>query len=322
MSAKGSSEPVPEAARALAAAQALMMEDATAQVVTALRERGVRCILLKGPSLARWLYSHSEVRGSRDVDLLVDPAGFANAERVLGQLGFSRFPVAGVEHADTWLRGEEDPLVIELHRTLDGVHVDADQAWSVLSRSTAAMSVGGVSLEVLGEPARALHVALHAAQHGKEARKPLNDLTRAVEQVDLLTWRHARGLADSLDAEEAMAAGLRLLPEGHRLAEDLGLSQGVGARTVLMSESPPPLAPGLARVAEAPGVVGKLRLLLRKLFPAPAYMRLWSGLARRGPLGLALTYVLRPLWVLWRAVPAIRAWRSARRQARARSSSG
>jgi hypothetical protein len=319
MSAKGSGEPVPEAARALAAAQGLMMEDATAQVVTALRDRGVRCILLKGPSIARWLYSQSEVRGSRDVDLLVDPAGFADAEGVLVQLDFSRFPVAGVEHADTWLRGE-DPLVIELHRTLDGVHADPNQAWSVLSRDTAAMNVGGVSLEVLGEPARALHLALHAAQHGKEARKPLNDLTRAVEQVDLVTWRHARELADSLDAEEAMAVGLRLLPEGHRLAEDLALSQGVGARTVLMSESPPPLAPGLARVAEAHGVVEKLRLLLRKLFPAPEYMRRWSGLARRGVLGLALTYVLRPLWVLWRAAPAIRAWLSARREARARSS--
>src|SRR5215207_10675101 len=105
------------------------MEDATAHVVEGMRRGGLRPILLKGPAIARWLYDASEVRGSRDIDLLIGPDDFQKAESVLRREGFERFPVAGIEHADTWTKGE-DPLVIELHRSLDGVGAAPDVVWA------------------------------------------------------------------------------------------------------------------------------------------------------------------------------------------------
>ena len=225
------------------------MEAAIADVVLRMRAERVRPILLKGPAIARWLYRESEVRPSSDVDLLVSPADFPAAEQVLEAMGLTRFPVAGLEHADTWL-DEDRPLAVELHWSLLGVDTGPERAWQVLSHGTEVMDVGGVDVEALGFPARTMHLALHVAQHGSD-RKPLNDLLRAIEQLPDASWVTALAVAEELDAVEGFAAGLRLLPEGSRVAERLSLPRDASAQTVLMTENPPPLAMGLARIAGA-----------------------------------------------------------------------
>jgi hypothetical protein len=55
-------------------AHALARDVATAEVVEALRAAGVRSIVLKGPSIARWLYADGQPRPYGDTDLLVSPA--------------------------------------------------------------------------------------------------------------------------------------------------------------------------------------------------------------------------------------------------------
>jgi hypothetical protein len=307
------------AQREFDAAITMAVDAAAADVVTAFQESGVRCILLKGRTLGQWLYGESELRTYVDVDLLVDPQDFTRAEEVLAEFELERFPVAGVDHADTWML---DPrrIPVELHRSLVGVGASPEHVWRLLSSDTELMDVGGVTVEALGIPARAMHVAIHAAQHGSGVRKFLDDLSRALAQGEE-TWRAAQALAQELDAVEAFSAGLRLLPEGRRLAMELSLPRRTSAQTVLLTHSPPPLAMGVARVASASGVRAKARLLIRKVFPEPAFMRVWSTLARRGRLGLAAAYLLRPLWIVWRSGPALRAWFTARKEARSSSRS-
>ena len=59
----------------------------TARVVRALRDRGVRPLLLKGPAVATWLYAENpRVRAYTDVDLLVAPTDRETAEAVLAEL--------------------------------------------------------------------------------------------------------------------------------------------------------------------------------------------------------------------------------------------
>ena len=60
----------------------------TAEVVTAFKDAGIPTILLKGPSIARWLYPAGG-RTYRDTDLLVPPSQFADAGSVLRSLGFT-----------------------------------------------------------------------------------------------------------------------------------------------------------------------------------------------------------------------------------------
>jgi len=49
--------------------------------------------------------------------------------------------------------------MVDLHRSLPGVKV-AESVWHLLAADTETLSIGGVDVQVLGEPARALLVAL------------------------------------------------------------------------------------------------------------------------------------------------------------------
>jgi hypothetical protein len=157
-------------------------------------------------------------------------------------------------------------------------------------------------------------VALHAAQHGPLARKPLADLDMALEQLPLEVWRDAAEVAAQLDAVDVFATGLNYKPEGAELARKLGVDD---RRSVdaLLRQSQVPLAEGFQELATTPGWRSKLALLRRELVPTPEFMRWWSPLARRGKLGLAVAYVWRVLITAWRAVPGFLAWRRARDRA-------
>jgi hypothetical protein len=71
------------------------------------------------------------------------------------------------------------------------------------------------------------------------------------------------------------------------------------------------MALGIEELSKTPGLLAKLRFVLRELFPTPAFMRWWTPMARRGSVGLSVAYVWRLVWVFRYAVPAFRAWRRA-----------
>ena len=71
-------------------ALALAVDAVTAEVVTALRDAGIRPLLLKGPSIAGWLYGDGAARPYGDSDLLVSPGSYRPAENALRALGFAR----------------------------------------------------------------------------------------------------------------------------------------------------------------------------------------------------------------------------------------
>ena len=304
----------------LAAGANLAVEATAAEVVRAFQRAGVRSILLKGPSLGRWLYGPESTRVSVDVDLLVAPGDRPAAEAVLARLGFAPFPTNVADedegrHAHAWDR-DASAIGIDLHSSLPGVGVSDGDAWSVLSRRTEQVVVGAERADVLTPGARALHVALHAAQHGPGFEGPMNDLGRALGQLRRDVWQEAAALARELDATSMFAAGLGLLEPGQAVLEDLGVREPKTVEVALRASTPPDLALGFHRLASMPGLTPKLAFVARKLVPPPAWMRRCIPLARRGLLGLAAAYVLRPLSLLRRAGPGFRAWRRALREAR------
>jgi hypothetical protein len=184
--------------------------------------------------------------------------------------------------------------------------------WGAMSQGAERLKVGRAVIDVPGPPGRALVVALHAAHHGDEQLRPLEDLRRAVERVPLSTWEEARALAERLHAVPRLAIGLRLVPEGAELAERLGLPSAKLVSAALEEGAGAEVALGFERLARSHGLRAKAGLLLSELFPSPRFMRWWSPLARRGPLGLALAYPWRIVYLLRQAGPGIRTWRKAR----------
>ncbi len=297
---------------AFGAVWSLLVDRLTAEVTTALASRGLDAILLKGPSLATWLYGEEELRPYSDCDLLVSPAALPAVQEVLRELEFN-------DHLDplghprleshSWMRGGDS---VDLHTTLIGIRADQEKVWRTLNAMTERQSVGGTTVKVLDETARALHVVLHAAQHGREEDRPLEDLARAIEKLSTAEWAEVALLAQRLEATEAFATGLRLLPRGGTVASELGLPARPSTDALLRLE-PVPLAQGFEQLATTVGVRARLTLILRELFPTAAFLRWWSPLARRGRIGLLAAYCWRPVWLLIHAAPGFLAWREARR---------
>jgi hypothetical protein len=303
----------------LATAQNLSVDLVTAEVVGALRARDVRSILLKGPTLAILLYRDGELRTYVDVDLLIARGDASNAAEVLRVLGFAY----GFESLDggpspdrvLWVRPPDE---VDLHHTLQGVQADAGRLWGVLSGMTTLQEVGGQEVEILSEPVRAMHVALHATQHGRDWNGPMEDLRRATEVLPFETWQEAARVAEQLEATAAFATGLRLLPAGELLADGLGLSARTTVETLLRSQSPPHLTLGFEKLYSLRSPGAKVQFIARKLFPPAANLRFMMPLARRGWLGLAAAYLVRLGWLLRHAVGGFRAWMRARRQVESR----
>jgi Uncharacterised nucleotidyltransferase/Transglutaminase-like superfamily len=298
------------------AMRTLRIDVVTAEVFAALADAGIPSVLLKGPSIARWIYD-TPGRPYEDCDLLVRQSDLERAQLTLRSLGFEcrgldSMPGDWPKHAAVYRRGS---VFVDLHRTLLGVGADSDRLWDALAPHREPMRVGGADVDVLDPAGRALVLALHAAKDGGRAEKPLRDLERALDALELDVWRSASDIATEVGAGAAFAAGLRRVPAGRAVCEGLDLTGHVTPEIALREEAAPPLSAGIDWLLRSPGSSSKARLVLRKLFPPPAFMRDWSSLARRGPAGLALAYGWRLVWVAWRVVPALGAVIRARSEA-------
>jgi hypothetical protein len=302
-----------------AAVLGLKIDRATAEAVVALRDADVRSIVLKGRSFDAWLYDPDEPRLYGDIDLLIPVTKEQEAARVLEALGYrqlsDREPEAVAEHATVWAR-PGDSMHVDLHRTLNGVNATAIDPWEVLGADTVSMDVGGAVVEILSEPARALHVALHAALPGPNTEKTLLDLSRALERLPRATWEAAAALAGRLGAGGAFETGLSLMPAGADLAATLGLARESSVEAALLARAAPYSAWTVNRLSQARGLRAKLRILVPRLFPKPDFMRVWYPVARRGRVGLALAYLKRFAWLFGAAPRAVSVWRRARRETR------
>jgi len=301
----------------------LRIDAATAEVVGVLRDAEVPSILLKGPSIARWIYDGGS-RPYGDCDLLVRRSDLDASERTLRTLGFERgglysIPGDWPRHAAVYRRGD---VMVDLHRTLFGVAADADRLWEVLAPHREQMRIAGANVDVLDPAGRAFVLALHSAKDGGRDEKPLRDLERALEIVPLELWRAAAEIAAEVGAGEAFAAGLRRCPGGREVSAALGLSSHLSREIALRQQDPAALSVGVDWLLRSKGSRRKVALVARKVVPPPAFLREWSPLARRGRWGLALAYIWRPVWLVWRAPPAVWAVIVASSRARGSGSAG
>jgi hypothetical protein len=275
------------------AASNLLLEVVAGEVIESLRGAGRRSVLIKGATTARWLYEN-EPRAYGDVDLLVDPAFFYDCEDVLVSMGFERsliervFAKGSPSHASTWLRAS---VMVDLHRTLIGVGVSAEEAWVVLASNTEIWTVGRAEVEVLNPAARALVIALHMAQHGPQFGRTSDDLERAVARLPESAWVEAATLACSLQAETSLAAGLLAVKGGRDLCNALGLRLA-GAVAIEGSTSFHTVQ-GLLWLMQTRGVCARARYLRLKLIPPPSVMRSRIVWSRSGWPALGLAYGLR-----------------------------
>ncbi|MGH2951065.1 MAG: nucleotidyltransferase family protein [Solirubrobacterales bacterium] len=299
------------------------VDAAATEAFDALDAAGVRSLLLKGPALARLLYAADEHRGYTDVDLLVAPPDLPRARRALSDLGYANRSegrgiddVAGILHAEIWLRfGEDAPLaMVDLHWRLAGCEAPAQIAWDALRARRTWIELEGRRVAVLDRVGLALHLATHAAQHGPDDAKATADLRRGIERWPLGVWRAASRLAGDVGAIPAFAAGLRLVPTGAELASELELPWADTLTWEILHRNARPRGTfHLQAWAQARGARERAEVLRRSLFPTPEWIAgeyPWAAGSQARLIAAYARHLLRaPVWTA-------RAWQFRRRARR------
>jgi hypothetical protein len=138
------------------------------EVLDLLLQEGIEPILLKGALLVETLYLDPGVRPMRDVDLLVRPAEFPVAARILRRLGYECPTTPGREASEPryfQTAFQREPDKVELHRALCEPDRYPAQVEALWSRSTP-LQWRGRRVLALAEPDHLAYLALHAALHG------------------------------------------------------------------------------------------------------------------------------------------------------------
>lgn len=285
------------------AAISLFIDLETVRIVQQLSKQGIESVLLKGPVLARLLYSQEEPRGYVDIDLLVPPFEVEAALRLLAGQGYGDILASEIErapHARTLRRTVPDgtgAVDVDLHTSFHGVGVDPKEFWRAIRGEAETLAISDSEVAVPSTRAVALLVGLHATAGGAARAKPLADLDRALGRLPDSLWGEAFGLAVQLRAEAWFLAGLDLSAEGRALVARCGFSGARSATALLSSRGSPPTALGIQRLFETGGWRNRWRLLARELIPTAEFMRMSSPLAKRGLFGLLSAYALRSLWL-------------------------
>jgi Uncharacterised nucleotidyltransferase len=301
------------------AAWSILVEATTVDVVRALTATGLPHIALKGPLLRRRLFPEGDDHNSSDIDVLVAPDVWSEAENELAQLGFEPLlldiiPGDRPNHARPYARAQGGPSV-DLHRTLLGAEAPASVVWSVLEKETETVMLSNTSVTVLNPPGQLLHVALHAAQNGAEDERTLRYLTRCLELSDDAAVEAALRIATAIRAIEAFSLGLSLVTSGRELNRKLGITPHPSVLGSLRATSAPNTAHALEWFATRPDIRTRAVFVWHKIFPPKAYML--SSYPKAGSrVGLLAAYPARWLWLTRQFRPSLRAWRDARRISR------
>jgi hypothetical protein len=255
----------------------------------------------------------------------VAPRQLEAAEEVLTGLGYENSSpakvlddIGGVVHAHTWIRatqGGKDHPMIDLHHWLPGARATPAAAWEALEARRIWIEVGGRQAPVLDRAGQAMHLAMHATQHGLAFSKHVDELALALERWPPGVWDSAASLAREIDATEAFAAGLRMLPEGAAVAARLDLRSTAELDWRIRHRHERPRGTfHMQALKDAHGASERLRILRRSLLPSRLWITTQHPWARAGGMRVIAAYgahlARTPRW-------AVRAWLFRRRAQRA-----
>ena len=286
----------------------------------------IEALLLKGAALARLLYDAPEQRRYADVDVLVAPDQLPAARAALIELGYQNASaqvavddIGGVLHGESWLAipaGARYPVVVDLHLELAGAKAPAADVWKALKARSTLIEVAGRPLPGLDRAGSAMHLATHAAQHGDVYAKGRRELVRGLDRWPMDVWHEAARLAAEIDATEAFAAGLRLVPPGAKRAETLGLPSTSRLDWELRQRERPRGRFHLQAFLHASTVRERAHVVRRALLPHPRWIARqypWTrGRPARMPAAYALHIARSPVWALRAALFRVRQGRAER----------
>ena len=163
------------------------------QATDHLADAGIPCLVLKGLPLSQRVYGDPLVKASRDIDLLVPPHRFADAERVLRDQGLRRV-VPDFRETAARLRWYErfeahnvlvgSGVTLDLHRRLFPNRHYFDESFDRLYANSASVRIGTTTFRVLDETDEFPYLMCHGARHYWESLRWLCDVAAMLSSMD------------------------------------------------------------------------------------------------------------------------------------------
>jgi hypothetical protein len=186
-----------------------------ARAISVLAAAGIDACALKGPVLARRLYSPAAVRYASDIDLLVRPDDLPTALEALTNAGYVAATGATADYVLKYShhvglsRPGEPP--IELHfRAYAGFGIEV--AADMLLRRAQPVGLGErLSVLVPAPEEEFVYLAAHAAGHSFIRLVWLYDLKLFLKRYPSIDWQQVADIAERCSLKTALAYTLRLL---------------------------------------------------------------------------------------------------------------
>jgi hypothetical protein len=281
-------------------ADALRIEQRMLQLHDAFATRGIRVVVLKGPSVAHTVYPDPAMRPFGDLDLLVSTTDWRAACRTLRDNGFTRDlpePRRGFDErfGKAATHSDESGLQIDLHRTLVvgpfGLWLDPNE----LLRYTGTFALGGRTIARLDATGLLLNAALHAGLGtSSPLLLPLRDVAEAARspEVDwdrLAAWTKRWNLSAAVGHAFASVSRDLLFELPPRAREISSVRLRPGERRAMRAYTDRRRSGGvaLATMAAIPGLRAKAVYVFDLAMPSREFME------ARAAKGTQASYVSR-----------------------------
>ena len=211
------------------------------KVLDAFKDANIRVLAYKGPVQAALLYGNLALREISDLDLLIDPATFPAARKLVLGLGFRPALTLTPKQEASRLRsdceyefvGPDGTICLDLHWNIAPPHMGQCFYFDDLWQRRGTLLLGGRSLATFSAEDLVVILAVHGGKHLWERLCWLSDFAKCL-QAPNLDWAILRTRARAARAEKMLLLAFSLAQGmmGVQLPVD-DLSIAVNADTVL-----------------------------------------------------------------------------------------
>lgn len=186
------------------------------RLLQALEAAGIRALAYKGPALATVLYGDIALREMSDLDILIDPASFSAARKVLIGLGYqpqfrhTHKQEQACLHSDCELlfHSSDGNVAVDLHWAITPPHLAPRLSFDELWQRRRLVSLGSQSVPTFSAEDTTLLLAIHGGKHLWQRLSWLADFAESQRQD--LNWHVLRQRARNARAERMLSLGLVL----------------------------------------------------------------------------------------------------------------
>jgi len=171
---------------------------AVREVIEAMQQAGIRCLIFKGIALAMQTTGNPLARGTGDIDVLIAPETLSDGLKVLGKLGFQppasvprRLPSALDSWAGRYARWADYEVTIKRGNVFIDLHwaptdvrsllPDFDRLWAMREE----VVISGSKIPTFAAEHALIHACCHAAKDQWQSLRSLIDIERLARQREL-----------------------------------------------------------------------------------------------------------------------------------------